>query len=454
MISFSRADARRFRSLLRRSILTGTARGRCPPITATTGPDGTTLQASSLDVGLVLRIKDEPGPVEKINFPGEMLSDVEGTGDAAVALEALSAKSVRMSWQEGPIPRSVEFPPLDASDPIAACGADLASMPDDFIRALDDACRTAARESAPRYALSRVQLRGKAGEIVATDGKQLLLQGGFTFPFSEEILIPALPVFNAKDLTTATPVSLGRLKNRVAVQAGPWQIHIAIDGEGRFPDFRQVIPRGQPATQLILDDADAEYLVDVLPGLPGDHEPSPLTLDLNGLAIARATADGKHIELELCGTRVTGKPMCLCVDRRLFFRALRLGFRAFDVFSPSKPIVSQDSKRLLVLMIIEPNSILSASPDAVRLTTTGRDPTPSNPTAERKALVATPTSNGHTAEQPETFDPLTEAEGIKAVAQELLTRATRLVAYLKQFRRQRQTIQSALQSLSSLKLGA
>lgn len=266
MITFSRADARKFRAQLRRSVLAESPRGRFPPITATVGADGTLLQSGSSDVGLVQRVNTESGPAESISFPGEILADIEGTCDASVTLESLSTKTVRASWNDGPVPRNVEFSPLDAPDPIAVQDAALQSMPDDFIRALDDACHTAARDSSPRFALSRIQLRGRAGEIVATDGRQLLLQGGFEFPFDDDLLLPALPVFGMKEIKTASPVRMACVKNRVVIQAGAWQVHLAIDREGRYPDFRQVIPRGQPASRLILDDADSEYLVDVLPG--------------------------------------------------------------------------------------------------------------------------------------------------------------------------------------------
>ena len=37
------------------------------------------------------------------------------------------------------------------------------------------------------YPLGNLQLRGRAGEIIATDGHQLLLQGGFHFPWPEDV---------------------------------------------------------------------------------------------------------------------------------------------------------------------------------------------------------------------------------------------------------------------------
>lgn len=454
MITFSRADARRFRALLRRSVLAEAPRGRYPPITATVSSGGTILQTAPWDVGLVLRLKEESGPVESISFPGQMLADIEGAGDGTVTLETLPTKAVRVSWHDGPVPRTKEFSALDAVESIAIHDAVLRSMSDDFIRVLNDACHIAARNATPRFALTRIQLRGKAGEIVATDGKELLIQGGFEFPFTDDLLVPALPVFGAKELRTASATGIARLKDRIVIRVGPWQIHMAIDKEGRYPDFRQVIPRGQPAARLILGDADAEYLVDVLPGPPAQDRPSLLTLDLNDRAVARVKTDDKQVELELCGATVTGKPILLCVERPRFFRVLQLGFRSFDIFSADKPIVSQQGNRLLVLMTEGSAAALSASRDAVHLATNGSTPSPRVFTPERSPALATSNSNGHATESPETLDPLAEAEAIKSAVQELLNRSARLVNFLKQFHRQRRVVESALSSLKSLQLGA
>jgi hypothetical protein len=50
-----------------------------------------------------------------------------------------------------------------------------------------------------RFALGHVQVRGEHGSIVATDGRQLLVQGGFQFPWTSDLLVPRSKVF--ADLT-------------------------------------------------------------------------------------------------------------------------------------------------------------------------------------------------------------------------------------------------------------
>ena len=108
-------------------------------------------------------------------------------------------------------------------------------MPPSFLAALHEAGRTAARDES-RYALTRVQLQGKAGQILGTDGKQALIQGGWTFPFTDNILVPAIPMFGMKDVAAQADVRIGKTATHLVVTAGPWTVWLLIDAEGRFPD--------------------------------------------------------------------------------------------------------------------------------------------------------------------------------------------------------------------------
>ena len=60
--------------------------------------------------------------------------------------------------------------------------------------------------------------------------------------------------------------------------------------------------------------------------------------------------------------------------------------------------------------------------------------------------------NGHQLGQPETFDPLLEADALKAALQEATNRSSRLIAGLRQFRRQRKAVASAMASLRQFQL--
>src|SRR5205814_5312153 len=155
-----------------------------------------------------------------------------------------------------------------------------AELPATFLGAFAEAVRTAARDGG-RFALTRVQLRGKAGQVVATDGKQLLVQGGFPFPWAEDLLVPAAPAVGARELAADGPVAVGRSGDHVLVAVGPWGFALAVDRAGRFPAADGVIPAGGAAAWCPFDPREGPGLVTAVADLPGRDDPdAPVTLEL------------------------------------------------------------------------------------------------------------------------------------------------------------------------------
>jgi hypothetical protein len=89
--------------------------------------------------------------------------------------------------------------------------------------------------------------------------------------------------------------------------------------------------------------------------------------------------------------------------------------------------------------------------DLVCLTTTATSITPVNSATERNATMATSNkgANGHHCE-PEAFDPLLEAEALRAALQEAMNRVTRLMGGLRQFRKQHKAVANAMASLRQI----
>ena len=56
--------------------------------------------------------------------------------------------------------------------------------------------------------MHRLLLHGGSGEVAATDGQQLLVHGGFNFGWTDEVLVPAVPVFGGKELGPDQPRDL------------------------------------------------------------------------------------------------------------------------------------------------------------------------------------------------------------------------------------------------------
>src|SRR5205823_12227512 len=141
------------------------------------------------------------------------------------------------------------------------------AAPPDLLAALHECGRTAAKD-AGRFALTRVQLKGRAGHVIGTDGKTALVWSRLDLPFADDLLVPALPVFGSRELAGERELRLGRTTTHLVVAAGPWRVDLPVDTAGRYPDVAGVIPRDAP-TVAGIDDGDAAALVDALPGLPG-----------------------------------------------------------------------------------------------------------------------------------------------------------------------------------------
>jgi hypothetical protein len=155
-----------------------------------------------------------------------------------------------------------------------------------------------------------------------------------------------------------------------ASSCGPetWCLDLQIDAKGRFPNYELVIPSGSRPTRLMVSEADAQFLMDALPGLPNaDEESGPVTFDLGEQALVRSRSETAATEVLLGSSRVTGPPFRVSVHRRLLARALRLGFRTMELHAADKPMVARDQQRILVIATIEPKQIVEPSPDMVRL---------------------------------------------------------------------------------------
>ena len=65
--------------------------------------------------------------------------------------------------------------------------------------ALVDASKCVDSDNA-RYSLASICLRGGKSQIISTDGRQALIQDGFSFPFNDDVLCPMSRIFGSKEL--------------------------------------------------------------------------------------------------------------------------------------------------------------------------------------------------------------------------------------------------------------
>ena len=471
MIQLTRALARQLRSVLRKSVWAAAPRGIRPPVVLRAERDGLRVCASDPEVAVEYH---QPGsyPPEVLAVAAEVLDDCEGRTDAAVTLERVGTGTVQARWEDKGVPQVKDYPARDVENlpALPELPAPWTALDSGLVRALADAATIAPRQHV-RYALQRTLLRGQSGQVVSTDGAQLLAQAGFPFPWQEDVLIPSVAAFACKELSRDDPVSVGKTDTHVVVRVGPWAFWLWIDKDGRYPRTENVIPAlGKNVTTCRLAPEDAVFLVEALPRLPGDEdEHSPVTLDLNGQVAVRARGAGQEhaTEVVLSRSSCSGPTVRLVGNRRHLARAVQLGLTEFKVVNADTAVVCQDSRRTYLWMTLDKKGAVPASADAVRIAS-NQEPKPARQPAQerRRPAMSTPATNGNrnghgTPRRDQDNDDATpanggagnlmeEAEALKDLLRDAYGRMTRLLAALKRQRQQTKLLRSTLSSLRQL----
>ena len=469
MIQLPRSFFRQLKTVLRRTFSRVSS-----PVVFQSESDGLSVRCQQEDIAVAYQSQYQHGP-DHLVLPAQALADIEGKGYELVSLEAKGDSKVIARWQDSGVPRVVEYDSPKASLPEFPSAPSRWTHQDaTLLKALDDAMQTASRD-AVRFALNKIQIRGSTGVITASDGHALLLQNGFQFPWTEDVLVPRTNVFACKELEGQ--VNVAKTKTHVCVNVDPWTIFLPIDKEGRFPNVDTFIPNNTAnATKLHLTLENTTFLAKALPRLPGDEKDlSPVTLDLNGEAVVRARADGQEqsTEVVLAGASVTGKAVRYAANRQHIARAIELGFTEGHVFDAEKPMLFQDERRKYLFQGLGKDRVVAPSTNDLRLRSdSSTESTNTHQPAQRRnepmkasrppaAPVPVETiseSNGSTdgatngqQHAKGSFNALLEeGQSIQNSLRDLLLRTNRLMVGLKAYRRHAKTMQSTLASLRQL----
>jgi hypothetical protein len=451
VIVISRGLARSFRALARKCV-NGRPRGPAPAVVFEVKA-GTLTAWTRTDHAALVYAAPSRCDDEVVVVPMAVLEAVEGGGGDPVELAVGPKLTGEARWSDRGVPRTHPFDailpgkqhrPPDPPD-------DWHQAPPDLLCALHECGRTAAKESG-RFALSRVQVRGKAGQVIGTDGKTALVWSRLDLPFTDDLLVPAVPVFGSRELAGDREVRVGRTSTHLVVAAGPWRVYLPVDKAGRYPDVAGVIPK-DAQTVAGIDDTDAAALIDAMPDLPGAGDDCrPVTLDLDGGVVVRARdeATGKIDQMRLEGSPSAGPHSRVVIDRRVLARALSLGCVTVRV-TPDRPVVFEGHCKTLIAAALDPS--LAVEPGEANDVNTADTHTP-----ERRTDVKHET-NGHTpngrhdppaAEPP---DPMAAAEELRTALADATAKATRLVAALKYKKKEQRALTQVWSSLKALNLG-
>jgi hypothetical protein len=316
MIAVPRSMLLAFRTVVQRALPKG---AREPTVHLAAGKDGVWLLCVMPDLAVALH-DSTPSPAEEAILPWETLTACESRDNGVVTFQVLPDRQVEASWEQAGQARQRRFAAAKfPAAPFPAWPKQRRVNGPDLIPALRHAMETTSRAAAPQ-AINQVQMRGSRGELAATDGQQLLMQRGFSFPWKDDVLVHRSPIFAAKELPTDEPVTVARTATHVLFGVGRWTIALRIVTEARYPLVDKVVAKtADSRTTWTIAEEEAEGLLRVLPGLPVQNgEQAPITIDLDRVVAIRAKddADRTCTELPLPQSRRDGPPLRWAVNRR------------------------------------------------------------------------------------------------------------------------------------------
>jgi hypothetical protein len=471
MITLLRRQAHVLRAVLRRSVLGITHRGPVAPIVFTAA-DGQLCARHRHPYQAIEHATRVAWPSSgSAALPLDALAEVEGRDDSILALDPVAPDRTVVRWSDRGIPKVHEYtvPAIEDIGKFPCVPNTWSEVPADLITALADATASSADDDT-RYALSCLQLKAgsKSHEVIATDGRQILIRGGFLFPWTGDVLVRRSPLFASRELPHDRPWRIGRTDTHVGLRCDPWTILLEIQGTARFPRVDMIFPTPDAATaRLRLDPADASFLTDTLGRLPGSEiHNAPVTVDLNGRIAIRARGSESETTTELILSRSSygGSPVRFQSNRDFLTRAIRLGFREIEIVDPTSPIVCRAGDRAYAWQPLDAESAIAPTEDATRIES-HLHPSPtrsSQPMNERiKTEEATTLVREVTPAHPEVNHDVAatglialirEAESLHEALGEARARSQKLVVALRRQRKQARLMNATLNTLRQLKL--
>jgi hypothetical protein len=472
MIEVTRSLVRQLRAVFRRAGVAKTHGSVNQPVIFRAGSDGLRIQTCSGQVALEYHQLGKLNTQELV-VPHDLLAASEGRTEDAITLQSGVGGGVLASWNDHGIPQIREFGPMvgsDATKSIPAAPELFEPNSPELSVALHAAAAITERERI-RYALDCLQLRGREGKIVATDGHQILVQSGFRFPWADDLLVPASHVFSAREFSRDKQLGVGIIEDWVAFRVGPWTIWLRIDREGRFPKIDDLIHDPDTAiARLSIDSLDAAFLEQTLMRLPVDDVMHwPITLELNSQVLVRAKGgeQTRATELVLSRSAVRGENLTVNSNREYLARAIKLGFREICFFGPTAPVQCDDGRRQYIWALLDSDGTVRASEDVIRIESsqhltsqqtshpklTRRRSNVTHAIKESTNLECTPETGRATvkaAPAESTNSPVGQAIALREALRQALTQTNELIRALKREKRQSRLVASTLASLKQL----
>ncbi len=386
------------------------------PVTISVDRDAVLVRVETKDTSIACQIPGGQSKPQTVTLPMQVLAGVNCLPKRDVSFDP-SESGVRMSWwQDGQeVSQTVDSLPAVETPHIA---------PEWLLinnRRLGQVLRQAAYLTDPdssRYSLGCIRIRGRDGQIAASDGRQAFTHSGFGLPV-DEVLVPAATLKQLKCLDTCSSISVGRSSDWISLRmaVGPlrWLVDLKLANQGRFPNVDQCMPSPNSARcTLTIAKSDAEYLQNHLAKLFGkSSDIQPLTIDLSRDEVTgqqrvllrfagrssvlaahrleipeidgRTTHSGRlgtsglpassdflttePVELCLENSHYDLLPMQISMDYRHLLAALSIGFRQIQLGTPTSPVWCDAGVRRYVCSVMHVSQVQDTSPHAVSIST-------------------------------------------------------------------------------------
>lgn len=478
MISIPRSILSTFRTLVRKAGLHKRSTASPSGFAVVAEADGCFVRCASHEVALQHRHAGSFVPGEH-RLPLDALDVIDGKQGEAVTLQTDGKNRTLLTWTDHGVPRQASFDAPKLA-PFPEVPTSFAANKPTLWSALHDALPVTDKD-ATRYALGCLCLRGSRGRVDATDGRHVLTQAGFEFPWTDDVLLTANGLLGCKTLDVGVPVGVGRSSGWIGFSIGNWLVMVAEQKEGRWPKIDDIIPKAETAkSRLELSAHDATFLSETLPRLPNDDPHyEPITLDLNGQVLIRAreAEKARPTQVELPSSRLDGEPVVLNTNRRYLAEAIRLGFRTLHSFGPESPVLCSNDRRQYLWCLLDAKSAIPRHADPIRIetpcnrnslaTTPAAAATPPTTSTESPVTTSLKTQNQQVAASATrahahdangvkrthsrpSGSPIEQAISLRDALREAARRAGDLARSLKQQRRQNRIVASTLASLKEL----
>ena len=298
--------------------------------------------------------------------------------------------------------------------------------------------------------------------VVGTDGRHLYSSNSFTLPLKESLVIPTNKFMGWKEFVNdgEWQLRVDSDKNAKFIQISSRRYRFITNQiEGKFPNWRQVIPKDYKTSIEFNDDS----ILNIIPRLPMNPRDKDsvigLKIEKNKFSLlARNGSDENQTEVEVTGSKIIGNPITVHLNRNFMQKALEFGFKRLEIEDEMTAVrFVGNGKQLIVMPVRTSESPVQSKPTDREIKPESTNPIPVviqaiEPSTERNQPMSESTVKP--MDKPALEQALIQVETMKETFRSAITGLNELSACLKQVSREQKVsereIHSVRQTLRSL----